>query len=171
MSNITYMKGDGTPQIIADAMDAVQNPDLPLEDRAGVYAVLHQIQLRINRAIRSAKDDIILGIERQGLKELGPLSIKATAVDPRYDCNMPENWGDEGVQSAMADLWADAATHRYIRSIPAHLEIDVHALAEDVQLGSQVALDLYRMLNEKRWRTEQARRLSLAVREAKGKAA
>jgi hypothetical protein len=33
------------------------------------------------------------------------------------------------------------------------------------------ARDLYRQLNEKRWRTESARRLSLAVREVKGKAA
>jgi hypothetical protein len=168
---MTLVKPDGVPQIITDAMEAVGDTSLPLEDRVGVYAVLHQIQLRINRAIKAAKDDLIVGIERAGLKELGPVSIKATAVDPRYDCNLPENWGDEGIQSAMADLWADASTHRYIRSIPAHLEIDVHALAEDVQLGSQVALDLYRQLNDKRWRTEQARRLSLAVREPKGKAA
>jgi hypothetical protein len=170
MSDLTSLKSE-TPQIIHDAMQAVADTSLPLEDRAAIYGVLHQIQLRINRAIKAARDDLIVGIERAGVKELGPLSIKSTAVDPVYECNQPDNWTDEGVQSAMADLWADAGTNRYIRSVPAHLEIDVHALAEDVQLGVKGARDLYRQLNEKRWRVEQARRLSLAVREVKGKAA
>ena len=57
----------------------------------------------------------------------------------------------------------DKALGHYIRSIPAHFEIDVAALTEDIRLGVDAAIALYRELNRRRWRVEQARRLSLAV--------
>lgn len=156
---------DNLPAVITDALAIVQDPDASLDDRGAMWALLHQIQLRVNRALKASRDDVILGMERAGLKALGPLTIKSTAVDPSYPCNAPENHEDAGVQDAMAELRANPATRAYVKAVPAHLEIDVLTLAHDVQMGVQSAIDLYRMLNEKRWRVEQARRLSLAVRE------
>jgi len=137
-----------------------------LDERAAAYAVLQQVRLRIDRALKANRDDIIVGMERQGLKALGPLTVKSTAVDPSYPCNARENWEDVTVQEGMAELSRDERYNGYVHRVPAHLEIDVLALATDVQLGGQNAIDLYRQLNEKGWRREEARRLSLAVREA-----
>lgn len=159
------------PAVISDAMTAVGDTSLPLEDRAALYALLQQIRLRIDRALKASRDDLIVGMERDGLKELGPLSIKSAAVDPKYVVNEPDNWEDATIQDALAALRRDSTTRPYVRAVPAHLEIDPLALAADVQLGVQAAIDLYRAMNKKRWRVEQARRLSLAVREPKGRAA
>lgn len=156
-----------TPKV-AELMDDLANPEATIDDRAAAYAVLHQVQLRINRALKAAKDELIVFMERGGIKELGPLSIKSSAVDPSYPANAPENWADSTIQDTLADLRRERTTRPYVREVPAHLEIDVAALAADVQMGVQAAIDLYRELNRKGWRTEQARRLSLAVREAKG---
>lgn len=147
------------------------DPAASLADRIAAYAVAHQWQLRVNRVLRASRDDLIVGMTRDGLNELGPVSIKASAVDPSYPANEPDNWTDAGVQDAMAALRANRDTRGYIRAVPAHLEIDVLALAADVQLGVQAALNLYRELNRRRWRVESARRLSLAVREPRGEAA
>lgn len=152
---------------VAELADELSNPEARMEDRAAAYAVLQQVRLRIDRVLKANRDDLIVGMERDGLKELGPLSIKSAAVDPKYVVNEPENWEDSTIQDALAEIRRDATTRSYVRVIPAHMEIDPLALAADVQLGVQAALDLYRAMNEKRWRTESARRLSLAVREAR----
>jgi len=55
--------------------------------------------------------------------------------------------------------------HDYVRAIPAHLEVDVDRMAEDIRLGVQGAIHLYRALNERGWRKERDRRKSLSVRE------
>lgn len=154
-----------TPQTLDAALSLLANPDVQLDDRAAAYAVLQQIRLRVDRALKASRDDIIVGMERQGLRSLGPLSVKSSAVDPSYPCNDRDNWEDAGVQDAMNLLRHEAATRPYIRVVPSHFEIDVPALAADVQLGVQAAIDLYRTLNERGWRREEARRLSLAVRE------
>ena len=159
------------PAVISDAMTSVGDTSLPLEDRAALYALLQQIRLRIDRALKASRDDLIVGMERDGLKELGPLSIKSAAVDPKYVVNEADNWEDATIQDALAELRRDSTTRPYVRAVPSHLEIDALALAADVQLGVQAAIDLYRELNKRRWRVEQARRLSLAVREVKGRAA
>ncbi len=152
---------------VGDILDILHDPEASRDDKAAAWAVGHQVQLRINRVLRSSRDDLIVSMERDGLKELGPLSIKSAAVDPRYECNEADNWDDDGIQSAMADMKADKALGKYIRTIPAHLEIDVAALTEDIRLGVDAAIALYRELNRRRWRVEQARRLSLAVREVR----
>lgn len=150
---------------IGELADELANPDARLEDRAAAYAVLQQVRLRVDRALKANRDDIIVGMERAGVRELGPVSVKSTAVDPSYPCNAPENHEDAMVQDAMTSLLGDPATRPYIRRVPAHLEIAVDVLAHDVQMGVQAAIDLYRTLNERGWRREEARRLSLAVRE------
>jgi hypothetical protein len=156
---------------VDDALTILADSDAPLDDRAAVYAVLQQFRLRLDRALKASRDDLLIGMERQGLKSLGPLSIKSTAVDPTYPANDRENWQDLTVQDAMKQLRQDEATRPYIRAVPAHFEIDVPTLAADVQMGVQAAIDLYRQLNEKGWRVEEGRRLSIAVREPRGGAA
>jgi len=148
-------------------MTILADPEYRLEDRAAAFAVLQQVKLRLDRALKASRDDLIVGMERAGLRDLGPLSIKSSAVDPSYPCNASENHEDIGVQEAMAELRRDAATRPYVVAVPQHLEINVLALAADVQLGVQVALNLYRELRKRGWRIERHRRKSLAVREVK----
>ncbi|MCA1572760.1 MAG: hypothetical protein LC798_21200 [Chloroflexi bacterium] len=165
MSDITIRQTEIADRI-GDVLAILADDSAPLEDWVVAFAVGQQLRLRLDRSLKARRDDIIVGMERAGFKHLGPLSIKSTAVDPSYPANAAENHEDAGIQEAMVALRADRATRPYIRSIPAHLEIDVLTLAHDVQMGVQAAIDLYRQLNEKGWRKEEARRLSLAVREA-----
>ncbi len=152
---------------IGDVLDILADDTASLDEWAAAYSVAQQVKLRLDRSLKARRDDIIVGMERGGLKSVGPLTVKSTAVDPRYVVNDPDNHEDLGVQDALAELRADSRTRPYVRAVPQHLEIDPLALAADVQLGVQAALTLYRELNKRRWRVEQARRLSLAVREAK----
>ena len=152
---------------LAELADELSNPEARLEDRAAAYAVLQQVKLRLDRVLKANRDDLIVGMERDGLKELGPLSVKGTAVDPKYVVNDEGNWADSTIQDALKWMRDTEALREYIRHVPEHLEIDVPALVEAMRLGSRTALDLYGEMNRRGWRVEQARRLSLAVREAK----
>jgi hypothetical protein len=152
-----------TPKVIAEAMEGVQDRSLSIDDRAAFYAILHQIQLRINRALRPAKDDLIAHLEAHG-GELGPLSLKSTAVDVVYECNLEENWDDVTIQDAMAMLKRIAPD--YIRHVPEHYEIRTAELGKGIAAGDPVARELHAEMNRRRWRTTGGRRTSLSVREA-----
>ncbi len=164
MSNV-IIRSTEVADRIGDVLDILSDDTASLDEWVAAYSVAQQVKLRLDRSLKARRDDIIVGMERVGLRDLGPVSIKSTAVDPRYVVNDPDNWGDDSVQDALAELRADSRTRPYVRVVPAHLEIDPLALAADVQLGVQAALTLYRELNKRRWRVEVARRLSLAVRE------
>lgn len=167
MTSTTLARASTGIQRLDTALGILTDNQASPDDRAAAYAFLWSAQIAVNRALRTAKDDLIVHMERNGLKSMGPLSVKSTAVDPSYPCNAPENHEDATVQDAMTALLGDPSTRPYIRHVPAHLEIAVDVLAHDVQMGVQSAIDLYRQLNEKGWRREEARRLSLAVREVK----
>lgn len=169
MSDLTIRQTEIADRI-GDVLDILSDDSASLDDWAAAYAVAQQVRLRLDRALKSRRDDLIVGMERAGRKALGPLSIKSAAVDPRYPANDRDNWDDAGVQDGLLALAADPATRPYVREVPYHREIAVDVLAADVQLGVQAAIDLYRELNKRGWRTEEARRLSLAVREVKPKA-
>jgi hypothetical protein len=149
---------------IGDVLDILADTSEKVDNRAVAYAIAQQIRLRLDRALKASRDDIIVAMERDGLKQLGPVTIKSSAVDPTYPCNDRENWEDSTVQDSMAEIAMRDETRRYIRRIPPHLEIDVPVLAEDVVAGIPAARALYGLLNEKGWRREVARRLSLDVR-------
>lgn len=155
--------------VIDDAMTRLADPGTPVEDRAAVYAVLHQVQLRINRGLRKAKDDLIVHMEREGIRDMGPLSVKASSIDPRWPCNDEENWADLGVQDAMTMLVKIAPD--YIRHVPEHYEIRTAELGAGIAAGDPVAKELHRECKRRGWRTEEGRRLSLAVKEPRSKAA
>lgn len=159
-----------TPKI-GELADELANPGARLEDRAAAYAVLQQVRIRVDRALKANRDDIIVGMERAGLRDLGPVSVKSTAVDPTYPANDRDNWDDATVQDAMAAMLGNPDTRAYIRQVPSHLEIAVDVLAHDIRMGVQAAIDLFRELNRRGWRREEARRLSLAVREPRKKVA
>jgi hypothetical protein len=152
-------------QIIERALDVVGNRLVTPEDRGAAYALLHQIQLRINRALRKAKDDLIIHLESNHLRSMGPLSVKATAIDVAYPCNDEGNWADATIQEELE------AYHRlapdFIRKVPEHYEIRTAELGAGVHAGDPVARQLHAVAKERGWRTEEGRRLSLAVAEAK----
>lgn len=152
---------------IGDVMDILADDTAPLPDLAAAYAVAQQLRLRLDRGLKARRDDLIVGMEREGMKSLGPLSIKSAAVDPRYVCNEADNWEDATVQDALAVLRSDPAMRDYVRKVPAHLEVAVERMTEDMRLGVQGAIHLYRALNDHGWRIERDRRKSLAVREPK----
>ncbi|MCA1572510.1 MAG: hypothetical protein LC798_19860 [Chloroflexi bacterium] len=159
---------------IGDVLDILADDSAPIEDWAAAYAIAQQVRLRVDRALKARRDDLIVGMERGGLKSLGPLTVKSAAVDPRYVCNERDNWEDATTQDALAALRRDPATREYVRTIPAHLEVDVDRMTEDMRLGVHGAIHLYRALNDHGWRVERDRRKSLAVREVrapKGEAA
>jgi hypothetical protein len=145
-------------------LDAVADRSLPAEDRGAVWAVLHQIQLRINRVLKANRDDLIIHMEQGGLREMGPLYIRSTAIDVKWPINDPGNWTDETAQGFLHLV--QSAAREYVREVPAHLEIDTKALGEGVAQGDPVAKELHARLKANGYRTEEGRRLSLAVREA-----
>jgi len=148
---------------IEHALEIVGSREVTIEDRGAAYALLHQIQLRINRVLRTAKDDLIVHLESNHLKALGPLSIKATAIDARYIVNDEGNWQDAGVQDELATLAKVAPD--YIRRVPEHYEIRTAELGQGVHNADPVARKLWTIAKERGWRIEEGRRLSLAVRE------
>ena len=151
---------------IDTALEALGDARLTIEDRAAAYGVIHQVQLRLNRALKAIKEDLIQHMVRNDLRSMGPLSIKRTPFDVAWPCNSEGNWGDAGVQDAMAALY-DSPARPFIRRIPAHYEIATAELGAAVHLGNPDAIDLHRALKERGWRTEEGKRLSLEVREAK----
>lgn len=153
------------PRVIDQALAVVADDSANVEDRGASYALLHQVQLRINRALRKAKDDLIVYIESNGLKSLGPLSIRASAIDAHYPVNDEGNWADAGVQEEMEQLAKIAPD--FIRHVPDHYEIRTAELGAAVHAGDPVAMQLWTMCKERRWRVEEGKRLSLAVAEAK----
>lgn len=166
MSNLAHSTGiqpvDATMRVLVD-------PESRIEDRAAAYGLLHQVQLRMNRALKAAKDDLIVFLETSGQRELGPLSVASSSIDPEYVCNQPGNWQDSTTQEALEGLRADPDYSEYVRVIPAHLEIDTLRLGADVHAGVLAATQLFAQLKQQGWRREAGRRLSLRVREVKPK--
>ena len=164
MSNLSTVTGiqavDATLRVLTD-------PATPIEDKAAEYSVGHAVQIRINRVLRSVKDELVVYMETNGIRKLGPLSVSSSAIDPEYVCNQPGNWQDTQTQDALEGLRADSDFSEYIRVIPAHLEIDTAKLGADVHAGISQARQLFEQLKEHGWRKEAGRRLSLKVDEAK----
>jgi hypothetical protein len=161
-----------TPQVITDALDAVQNRDLPLEDRAGIYAVLRHIRLRIDRALRPVGPEIQEAMAAANAEAWGPIRLSWKSVDPRYVCNDPDNWGDDGVQETLA-VWNADTRYRtpdgepYIRHIPDHFEVDTKSLGAAMAAGDPTARELYGLIREHGFRTEEGRAATLSVVEPK----
>jgi hypothetical protein len=151
---------------IDTALEALTDTRLTIEDRAGAYAVLHQVQLRLNRALRKVKDELIVYMRSNELKALGPLSIKSSPIDVAWPCNQESNWTDATVQDTFRDILLPIAPE-FIRKVPAHYEIRTAELGAAVHAGDPLALQLHRELKARNWRTEAGRRLSLEVKEAK----
>lgn len=151
---------------IDTALDALHDNRLTIEDRAGAYAVLHQVQLRINRALRKVKDDLIVYMKSNDLKALGPLSVKSTPFDVEWPCNAEANWTDATTQDTFRDVLLPIAPE-YIKTIPQHYELDTAALGSAVHMGDPLALQVHREIKARGWRTEGGRRLSIEVKEAK----
>lgn len=148
------------------ALDALSDTALTIEDRVAAYAVVHQVQLRLNRALRKVKDEIIVYLGANGLKELGPVSIKTSAIDVEWPCNVEGNWTDATVQDTIREVLLPIAPE-FIRKVPAHYEIRTAELGHAVHAGDPLAIQMHRELSNRGWRTEAGRRLSLEVKEVK----
>lgn len=162
MSNLTVRTG--LPQVDA-AIRTATDPTLPMEDRGAATAVLHTFQLAVVRAIRPVKNELIVYMEANHIRRLGPLSVTSSSIDPIYTCNEPGNWQDTQTQEALEALRADPDYNEYVRVIPAHLEIDTARLGADTHAGIAQARQLFEQLKEHGWRREAGRRLSLKVAE------
>lgn len=164
MSNLTTTTGI---QQVDATLRTMTDPTVPVEDVAAAYSVLYALQIAVNRQLRTVKDRLIVHMEQEGIRKLGPLSVTSSAIDPTYTCNEPGNWEDTTTQEALETLRADPDYNDYVRVIPAHLEIDTAKLGADVHAGVSAARALYDQLREHGWRREAGRRLSLKVDEAR----
>ncbi len=153
MSALT-IRGTEVADRIGDVLDILSDDTASLGEWVAAYSVVQQVKLRLDRSLKARRDDIIIGMERAGLRDLGPVSITSTAVDPRYVCNERDNWEDSTTQDALAELRHDPTMREYVRPVPAHLEVDVDRMTEDMRLGVQGAIHLYRALNSHGWRVE-----------------
>lgn len=151
---------------IDSALEALTDTRLTVEDHGAAYAVLYAAQLRINRALRKVKDDLIVYMKGNDLKALGPLSIKSTPIDVAWPCNAEANWLDATVQDTFRDLILPIAP-QFVRQIPQHLELDTAALGAAVHMGDPLALEVWKQAKANGWRKEAGKRLSLEVKEAK----
>lgn len=155
----------GLPEALGDALALLADEATPVEDRAALYASLHQLQLRVNRVLRKARDPLIVHMESGGLRDVGPLSVKATAFDVTWPVNDPDNFGDYGLQDELAQFAKLAPD--YIAKVPEHYELLTAALGAGIAANDPVAIKLHRHAKDAGWRKEGGRRLSLAVKEAK----
>lgn len=158
------------PDALDQAIEAVADTNLPMEQRGAVYAGLRRLRLAIDRALRPVTKEIELAMVQADASEWGPLRLTWRAIDPKYPCNDPGNWDDAGVQDQLAEWRRHTAYRPFIRPVPAHLEVDTAELGAAVANGDPGARELYGLLNEKRYRTEEGRAPTLTVREG-GKAA
>lgn len=160
---------------VDDALAVVQDTSLPIEQRAPSYAVLRRMRLQIDRAIRSVGQEIQAAMAAVDATEWGPIRLSWKAVDARYPANDEGNWDDDGVQSVLSE-WA--ANPRYqspdgtpwVIRIPAHCEIATAALGAAIAAGDPAARELYRLIREKDYRTEEGRTATLAVVELRAAA-
>lgn len=165
-----------TPKVIVDALEAVTDPTLSLEDRAGIYAVLRNIRLRIDRALRPVGQEIQHAMAEANAESWGPIRLTWKSVDPRYVCNDPDNWDDDGVQEALAVWNADTRFRTptgepYVKHIPDHFEVDTKTLGAAMAAGDPAARQLYGLIRENGYRTEEGRAATLTVAEPRRKAA
>jgi hypothetical protein len=172
-TDVTPTSPARSPSEIEAAIEAVRDTSLRIEDRAALYAVLHQIQLRIRRALgllgrrgmeSTPSSEIISHMEANHLAELGPLRLKVASQDVHYGVNDEGNWTDFTVQDYLRDVVMVMAPE-FVKVVPQHFEIRTKELGEAVHGRDPVALQLWRELNERGLRTVEAKRLSLEVRE------
>jgi len=153
---------------IHDALDLLAARETPFENRAALYAVLYALQLKINRALRSAKSDLAYRMYIDHLTQAGQLRLKHVARKVVWPVNEELNWTSDEIQEALRGLRNDPLTRPFVRFIPAHLEINTVALAAALhgELASpdaegrgpealqESARRLYREMNARRWRRE-----------------
>ena len=161
---------EAKPAAVAEWFPAIEayarvfdRTDLTVEDRAATYAVLHQVQLWINRRLRPVRRELVIYLEATGQDRLGPIRLKASPVGVAYPVNSPGNYADLTIQEALHELHERRETRPYVRLIPEHYELDYLALTEDLHLGKPAARQLWREVQRNGWRTEEARNVSLAV--------
>ena len=136
--------------------------------------MLTTIQLRIRRALgllgrrgmeSTPATEIISHMEANGLRELGPLRLKAVSQDVKYAVNDEGNWGDFTVQDYLRDVVLQLAPE-FVRLVPTHYEIRTAELGAAVKAKDPVAMQLWKELNDRGLRTTSGvKNLSLEVRE------
>jgi len=158
------------PDSVQAALVKVADPTVVPEDRAALYAILYDLQRRIRRGlgigIRSAATpqvELLTYMERNDMRAMGPLSIRATPFDVTWPVNDPENWVDYGLQDELAQFAKIAPD--YIVKVPEHYELASAALGEGVANNDPVAQQLHKHAKQAGWRREGGRRLSLAVKD------
>lgn len=169
MSDVTTL---ATPKVINEAMTQVADASVPIETRAAMYGLLYEMKRRIDRALgtytrtgSTAKSELAAHLATLEGEELGPLYLGWESFDVTWPANDPENWTDYGVQEELALIKQLAP--EFVRSIPAHLELDTAALGAAVHAGDPAAVQLHRQCKEKGWRKEGGKRAVLKVREVK----
>jgi DNA-binding transcriptional ArsR family regulator len=152
-----------TAAFLDDVLATLADGTLPLKERAGWYAMLRPLRLKIDRALRPMTHEITDAMVSLGARRWGPLKIVMRSKDVKYTCNDLGNWQDGGVQSQL-ETWREHGAYRpFIRDVPRHYEVDTIALRDAMQQSDPGAFELYQLLNEKGFRTTDGKEPTLAV--------
>jgi len=148
---------------LEEALAALADGSIPLKERAGWYAMLRPLRLKIDRALRPVTAEIVEAMTDIGATRWGPLRLVMKSKDVHYNVNDLGNWEDDGVQQQLG-AWRDNHDYRpYIRAVPRHLEIDTIALRDGLQQSDPGAFELYHLLNEYGYRTTDGRTPTLTI--------
>lgn len=155
---------------LTEALELVQDTDQPLPVRAGSWAVLRAWRRDVDRVLRPIGREIQEAMAAAEAQRWGPIRLTWKAIDPKYVCNDPDNWVDDGVQEQLA-AWAAESRYTapdgtpWVKSIPAHHEVDTAALGAAIAAGDPAARELYGLIRQKGYRTESGRAATLTVDE------
>ena len=154
-----------TPEVIDQAIDVMTDQSVPIETRGALYAGLRRLRLRIDRVLRPVTHEIEAAMVAAGAEQWGPLQLRWRSVDARYPVNDPGNWEDATAQDDLAELRTVAAYRPFITEIPRHLEVDTAGLGKAIGEGDPGARELFGVLKDRRYRTDEGKTASLTVRE------
>lgn len=149
------------------ALDIVSDISAPLEDRAAAYAALYRVRRAISRRFKQSDiaTELQLYMERNRVREFGPIRLSWRSFDVAYPCNDPGNYEDAGVQEQLSEWATDPQFGRFIREVPRHFEVVPAAIGEAFAMSDPYGREFVRLLDEYRYRTAGGRAATLTVRE------
>jgi hypothetical protein len=145
------------------ALEALASHKYPIEDRAMIYAALYAMRRKVSAAMAPVRLELAHHLANHGIRRLGPIAAASESYGVAWPCNDPGNWADAGVQDALRDLAGRSDTAPYVRSVPAHFEIDTAAIGEGYGRGDPAAIRLHRTLSARGWRTAEGSKPSIRV--------
>lgn len=156
---------DYVPELGA-AHVALMDSSLTIAEQAEAYARLRQLRREIDRILKSRpvrdlEHRLAIVMDEAGTREYGMVRMTLKSIDPKWPVNMPDNWGDYGVQDDLKALSDEYEA--FIRHVPEHYEVIPKALADAMRAGDPAALRLWGICKDRKYRTAEGKEPVLTV--------